>query len=334
MQYPTRTEVVTAMRNPRASFKAKELIGGSAVQKGSRLIQYSGGFTAVFQFRDRNSKMLAVRCWIADIGDAKTRSQRISSFFHQLNSPYFIGFQYVEDALVINGKLYPVVVMDWVNGLTLKEYINENITYPSRIKAIAEKFREMVAYFHQQGIAHGDLQHGNMLITPQEKMVVIDYDSMYISDLENMKDVVKGLPGYQHPARLDNKLVNRKLDYFSELVIYLSLLAFAEYPEWWESYYETEDLLFSKIDFTDPKNSELLLTLSNHPTGDIALLTRKMITELSLTDIAELKPLEELLINELKISREHFKDKIGKQPNPPAPEPTIFPDKNQTSTKF
>jgi predicted Ser/Thr protein kinase len=334
MKYPSRSDIVTAMTNPRVSFKAKELTGGSVLHKGSRVLQYSGGYTTVFPFRNRDGRQVAVRCWIADIGDAKKRSGEIAAYLEKLDNPYFSPFKYIDTALLVNGILYPVVIMDWVNGLTLKKYINQHIGDRGKILEAAEKFREMVAILHQLNIAHGDLQHGNILITDQGKMSLIDYDSMYITPLEGMQDVIKGLPGYQHPARAKNKLIHPGLDYFSELVIYLSLQVFAAHPGLWPVYYETEDFLFSKEDFARPYESLLLSELLHMPDKKIAHLAQKMLEALQLTDISELQPLEVVLVNDLDASAEKIAEKWDHQPNPPVRKPIVLPDKDSTINKF
>lgn len=318
MEYPSRTEIVTAMRNPHVSFKANELIGGSIIQKGSRIIQYSGGYTTVFPFLTKDSKKVAVRFWIADIGEAKKRSQEISTYLKALNNPYFCDFKYLDKAILISGSIYPIVVMDWVDGQPLKEYINDNV---SRLKSIlpkiANNFKKMVEYFHKENIAHGDLQHGNILVKEDGGLMIIDYDSMFIKPLEGMPDAIKGLPGYQHPSRNQNKKLNHKLDYFSELVIYLSLLAFEQYPNLWNKFYETEDLLFSKEDFHNPTDSQLINTLLSSSNQTIKNLTQRLKEQLSKTDIMDLQPLEELLIDKLEFAKDNIASKWDKQPNKP-----------------
>lgn len=309
-KYPSRTDIVTAMRNPQVSYKCAELIGGSIIQKGSRVIQYSGGYTTVFPFNSREGRKKAVRLWIADIGDAKKRSLKISEYLKKLNSKYFVSFNYVDNAVLINGNLFPIVIMDWVNGITLKEYINKHILESNKILALAESFREMTSTFHQFGIAHGDLQHGNILVKPNGEVLVIDYDSMFIKPLEGMPDIIKGLAGYQHPNRRSNKFLDFRLDYFSELIIYLSLLIFAKEPSLWKEFYETEDLLFSINDFEYPDKSAIINRFLNYSESSISGLTSKLITSLKENDITNLYPLEELLIDELKLSKESIFDKI------------------------
>ena len=334
VKYPSRTDIVTAMKNPQVSFMAPELKGGSVFQKGLRIIQYSGGYTTVFPFKDQNAKKMALRCWIADIGDARQRSQELAKYLGKLNKPYFAGFSYLHDAVLINGSLQPVVLMDWVNGQTLKEYVNTNIGNADKLRKIALLFKEMVAWFHAQSIAHGDLQHGNLLVTESDELMVVDYDSMYIQPLDGLTDNIKGLPGYQHPARKENKYLHAKLDYFSELLIYLALHVFADYPGWWNLYYETEDLLFSKEDLADPGHSQLITTLCHSHNPLIAELTGKLKEELMVKDIQQLRPLEELVINKLEVSRSNIIDKWEHQPNLPQPKVVKMPDKDQIFNKF
>lgn len=332
--YPSRTDIVTAMRNPHVSFKSSDIIGGSVIQKGSRIIQYSGGYTTVFPFHKQTGNKVAVRLWIADIGDAKKRSLEISNYLKNLNNAYFAGFKYIDDAVLVNGTLHPIVLMDWVDGQTLKEYINSNITNASKILGLAEKFREMTAYFHKENIAHGDLQHGNILVKSDGSLVAIDYDSMFIEPLNGMSDTIKGLPGYQHPTRHSNQFVNSRLDYFSELVIYLSLLIYADTPNLWDEYYETEDLLFSKDDFANPNNSKLISNHLKSSNPTISELSEKMVEELKATDIAQLRPLEDLLINRLEVAKENIFDKWEKQPNPALKKKVSLPNKNDITNKF
>ncbi len=335
MAYPSRTDIVTAMRNPHVSFKANELIGGSVIQKGSRIIQYSGGYTTVFPFHTKDLKKVAVRCWIADIGDAKKRSQEISIYLNSLNNPYFCDFKYLDDAILISGSIYPVVLMDWVDGKPLKEYINDNISsLKSILPQIANNFKQMVEYFHKENIAHGDLQHGNILVKEDGSLIIIDYDSMFIKPLEGMTDEIKGLPGYQHPSRNQNKFINHKLDYFSELVIYLSLIAFDEYPNLWNKYYETEDLLFSKEDFNIPQNSEVINNLLLSSNETIKELAQRLKEQLNKTDIMHLQPLEELLIDKLEAAKYKISSKWDRQPNKPENKPIILPNSEDITNKF
>ncbi len=331
---PSRTDIVTAMRNPFVSYKAADLIGGNILCTGSRVIQYSGGYTTVFPFIGKSKNKIAVRCWVADIGDAKKRTQTIATHLSKINSQYFVKFNYIENGLLVNGNILPVVVMDWVEGKTLKEFLNSNYNNSSLILDIANKFKEMVQCFHQNNISHGDLQHGNIMVKSDNSLLVIDYDSMFVEGLIGMPDNIKGLPGYQHPARQKNKNVSPKLDYFSELVIYLSLLVFADNHSLWNQYYDTEDLLFSKQDFENPNTSKLFNALKKHTNPKITDLTAKLIDYLKHDTIDKLEPLEDILINKMEVAKESIFEKWNLQPNPPTSKKTTFPTKDDIVNKF
>lgn len=333
MAFPSRTEIVTSMKNPQVCFKTKELIGGSAIYKGSNIIQYAGGYTTVFPFIDSAGKKKAVRCWCADIGDARKRSSTISDYLSKEQNPYFVNFKYVDNAILIAGQLQPVVVMDWVEGKPLKEYINDNLN-STAILALAESFKLMVADFHKRNIAHGDLQHGNIMVKSDGSLVVVDYDSMYIDQLKGMNDVIKGLPGYQHPARGKNQTINTRLDYFSELIIYLSLLIFAENPSLWQNYYDEEDLLFSKTDFENIHQSAIFQIYRKSSKTLISNLFIELENFLHKNDIQDLLPLENLLVDKLETAKTEIANKWDNQPNPPQPKTIVLPKADSIFDKW
>jgi serine/threonine protein kinase len=308
-QFPSKSDIIDAMKN-QVCYRSHELTGGKVIQNGARVVCYTGGFASVFPFITANGDKIVVRCWSADIGDAQKRMLSISKYLAQLNSSYFIKFKYYNSALLINGILQPIITMDWVEHPTLKEFINHKIDDKSSILKLAEKFKAMVYFLHQNGIAHGDLSHGNIKVKDDGNLLVIDYDSMYIKDLNGMPDIVKGQPGYQHPKRHCNLYGNSKLDYFSELVIYLSFLVYAEYPYLWQEYYDTEDLLFSRQDYESPNSSRLIRFLEKSTNLDIADLTGKLIEFLKYDDISALKPLEDVFKHRFEIIANQIIDKF------------------------
>ena len=332
--YPSRTDLINAMKNPQVSFNGTELIGGKVVTGKLGPLVYAGGYALVFPFINKDKKKVAVRCWFADIGNQKKKSQEISTYLDNLKSEYFANFKYVEDALLTNNSYQSIVIMDWIEGKTLKKYVNEVINDKVKILGLAERFKEMIAFFHKKNIAHGDLQHGNIMVKSDGHLVIIDYDSMYIETLKNMPDTIQGLPGYQHPARKHNKFTNSKMDYFSELVVYLSLLIFADDPSLWPVYYETEDLLFSSEDFVSPNTSSLIKKMSNSNNKKIKDLTMKLREELNKNDLSKLLPLDELLINKWDETINEFKIKIEKPISPSKKREIDYPDLKETSSKF
>ena len=99
-------------------------------------------------------------------------------------------------------------------------------------------------------------------------------------------------------------------------------------------YYETEDLLFSKEDFHNPDKSEIINTLllsSNQTTKE---LTQRLKEQLSKTDIMDLQPLEELLIDKLEVAKDNIASKWDKQPNKPEKKEVKLPNSKDITSKF
>lgn len=194
--------------------------------------------------------------------------------------------------------MQPIVVMDWVDAQSLKKFLAEHITESNVINEIAEKFKKMIKDLHSNHFSHGDLQHGNIMVKPDSSLVLVDYDSMYVPELNGMSDEIKGLAGYQHEARWKNKLASEKADYFSELVIYLSLKALAKMPSLWKelNMEDTETLLFSGKDIQSKGSSNIFKSLKKDP--DLAPLVNKLCEFMDKSTIDDLTPLEDAVVSE------------------------------------
>lgn len=247
------------------SVQVPQLIKDEFIRKGSpiqdargRLIHYAGGFAVVFPFLV-NTEKWAFRCWSADIGNIEKRLKILSKELARLHLSYFCDFTYEAEGIIVNGETYPTTRMRWVEGVTIKDFICQNRNSKAILKELAENFFIMVRALHEHSLAHGDLQHGNILVSDDNHLHLVDYDSFYCSKLKGEPDNITGLPDYQHPARKNNKYVSEKLDYFSELIIYLSILAIAEDASLVDKYNidNADRLLFSKDDYADIKNSSI-----------------------------------------------------------------------------
>lgn len=251
------------------SVKIPQLIKDEVIRQGTpvcdernRPYHKAGGFAVVFPF-DVDGRKWAFRCWSAKLEGIEDRLNKISQAIHSLNLPYFCDFTYKSQGLVVNGEPVPTTRMQWIDGLNIKEYICKYYRDAQRLEKLAKDFLDMCNKLHECHIAHGDLQHGNILVDSEGKLYLIDYDSMFVPALEGESDIITGLVDYQHPSRCSNKIISSKIDYFSELIIYLSILAIKERPSLIETYQveDSDRLLFCKDDFTNLKQSEIYTDL-------------------------------------------------------------------------
>ncbi len=303
---PTCGEYVTAIDNPQL-IKSQELKGGTVVKRNNRIVRYAGGFCVVFPYEIK-AKKYAVRCWHSNVDGCMQRSKAISEELSRLRLPYFVDFKYITDGILTSTGIQPLVLMDWVDAQPLKKYISEHISEHDTINRLAENFMEMVKDLHKYNLSHGDLQHGNILVKPDSKLVLVDYDSMFVPSLEGYKDDIKGLPGYQHIARWDNKLLTPKADYFSELVIYTSLKGLAQFPELWGklNMEDTDTLLFSSDDIESRGSSKIFSELEQNIT--LNPLISKLKDFMSYNSLDDLSPLEDSITSMADMMSDKWND--------------------------
>ena len=301
MAYPSRADYAQAVGNYSNISILDPLLKGGTPMRGPNnlLLVYSGGFSSVFPL-EVGSSTFALRCWVRDIGGAESRYHEISVYLKQKNLPYFVEFAYIRDGILINGMKWPITRMEWAEGETLCQFIENNLHDAALLSNAAAEFLKMVETLHAHQMSHGDLQDGNILLKrsgTDVEIKLIDYDSVFVPALRGFPDSIVGLPQYQHPSRTaGGAIASEKVDYFSELVIYLSLLALAEKPALWSQFKGGLDgaLLFVGTDFRNPTQSRIfheLATLS----PDVKLLASKLTDFCTKTSIDQLEPLEDLL---------------------------------------
>ena len=300
MLWPTPADYAQAVGGfPDVSLLDSKLKGGRPKTDSTiGLLVYSGGFSTVFPI-EVATDVYALRCWTRDIGGAKNRYEKISAHLKRVRLPYFVDFKYVPEGILINGKRYPITRMEWSEGELLRDFIDRNLQNATIFRTVADEFRKMVADLHTHRISHGDLQNGNILVRKDGTDVeikLIDYDSLFVPDLHGQPSPTPGLPEYQHPAR--GSLSNEKVDYFSELVIYLSFLSLSEKPDLWPQFGDAkrvnDGLLFSKKDFENPDQSDVFQELANL-SPDIQQLAATLKDFCAKASLDELEPLEDIL---------------------------------------
>lgn len=283
------------------SVESGKLIKDSKLKNGTfeknskgDLKRYSGGFTIVFPVTAIDGTKWAFRCWHSNLNAENERYKILSNEIERLKSQYLVPFEYVEKGIVINGKTYPTTRMKWVEGLPLNEYLKKHKEDKKRLSSLVNEFIAMCENLHKQYIAHGDLQHGNILVTKEGKLVLVDYDSMYVPALKGFKDIIVGKAEYQHPLRSKNEYVSEKIDYFSELVIYICLYAASINPNLITQFNIEDSLFFKAEDFINLKQTLVYKTLSTCAKR-VKELLEVLVSFLKETDINQLQPIDVVL---------------------------------------
>lgn len=259
----SKQDIITAIKNSDIFLKIPELQGAKPrLNPNGSPFAFVGGFNMVFQLEHQNKKW-AFRVWHVPMGENKDRYLAISKYLTNSKLPYFADFIYDEKGLLVNGELTDTIRMEWLDGILLKDYIEKNLNDKPKLEQLANDFLVMSKTLRANKISHGDLQEGNLLVDDSGKIRLVDYDSICIPAIEGQPELVTGLKGYQHPSRFKNSKASLKADYFSELIIYLSILGIAEKSELWEKYQvkDTCYLLFTETDFEKIESSQIYLDL-------------------------------------------------------------------------
>jgi hypothetical protein len=223
----------------------------------------SGNFGAVYRFKGPQ-RSYALKVFYKADAERQQRYQLIDQHLAgQAPSAHLVSFRYDEDGIQVHRRWYPTLVMDWAPGKTLDLYLQE-CRGEIRNGLFCQSFAHMVGELQERRMAHGDLQHGNILVQAGGQLKLVDYDGMFVPGMSRlgMEAAESGLPAYQHPSRSRRPdYFDARLDDFAALVILLTLASMT--PERWRRHHGDDNyLLVSKQSLHFPKRSTLFHELA------------------------------------------------------------------------
>lgn len=292
MSWPAGQEYLTAVQNPGLAFRDPGLRLGQAEEDRLGLPKPRSGTYAVAFKIQSGVRHYAVRCFLKDSPDRQARYQAISDYLKYSKLTYAVEFEYQRDGILVNGTWYPMLKMEWVDGSSLGTYVAKNIGNPRILIDLARRLVEMAKALKQLGIAHGDLQHGNVLVLPGGDIKLIDYDGMFVPALRGRQSEELGQRNYQHPLRSAADF-GPSLDHFSLWVIYASLVICSVDPSVWaRAKAGDECLLFRKSDFEDPERSATFQLIEHSKDGGVRSLGR-VLRAFLYCGVSQVPPLDE-----------------------------------------
>ncbi len=161
--------------------------------------------------------------------------------------------------------------MAWVEGQRLDRFVENHLDRPDILYDMAARWRGANGSLRGLGIAHNDLQHGNVMVQSDDAIRLVDYDAIFLPKFQGENSPEMGHKNFQHPLRAVQDYSER-IDNFPSLVLYLSLLAISSDPGLWEKFYNQENLIFTKQDFAAPNDSECFKALRNIGEANVAEL--------------------------------------------------------------
>ena len=285
MNYPLISEYIEAIKAAEENFEQLKYLRPVLDEDGEPVMT-SGNFAVVFKMKDEQTgKLHAVKCFLKEQEGRAEAYRMIAEELEYVNSTFLTPIKYLDKELFVDSKNsdeseFPVLLMDWVEGQTLDKYIQkyvcnyqraENLdeTTESEEKAvellvngyelekIAYQFSCLAIWLLQQPFAHGDLKPDNIIVKEDGRLVLVDYDGMYVPAMKGQKARELGSPDFRHPLRNENDF-DEHIDDFPLSSILLSLLAIANEPSLLEKYGGDGRLLLSERDYRNIAESEVL----------------------------------------------------------------------------
>jgi hypothetical protein len=268
MSWPLSHEFNEAIQNPPVVFADPDLKTAETVVGVTGLpLPRSGNFADVYQMRGADGREWAVKCFTRPVVGLAERYARISEALAAADLPFTIGFSFLAEGIRVGGAWRPVVKMEWVEGLLFNQVARENAAKPATLTALGQMWTKLCKRLREAGIAHADLQHGNVLMVPGSRagaygLKLIDYDGTWVPALSNTPSGESGHPSYQHPARAATRAYSPDVDRFPHLVVATALKALAVGgPTLWDKYDNGDNLLFTEGDYKKPAESKLMREL-------------------------------------------------------------------------
>jgi predicted Ser/Thr protein kinase len=108
------------------------------------------------------------------------------------------------------------IVMEWLEGSTLKEVVQERLD-PEEALVYLEPLFRAVAFAHSQGVVHRDLKPGNVMLTDKGLLKVVDFG---LARAENTDTITVtgdalGTPAYMAPEQIKAREITGATDQYA-----------------------------------------------------------------------------------------------------------------------
>ncbi|MCB9555181.1 MAG: serine/threonine protein kinase [Deltaproteobacteria bacterium] len=196
-----------------------EMVGHGAASTVYRAIDRQANHAvAIKVMHPEQMQLEAVRRWAQE-----------AEILGSLNHP---GIVRVHDTGVCRERSNPYMVMDWIDGETLRERVSRGASFePARVASIVSQIADAVAAAAERGVVHRDLKPENVLLcAPSFEVVkVVDFGMAKIAErnapqLTTDTSKIFGTPQYMSPERARGDDVGAPADVYALGIIAYELL--------------------------------------------------------------------------------------------------------------
>ena len=194
----------------------------------------AGGMGEVYRARDaRLNREVAVKVLPGDFLEGEERKERFereAKLLASLNHPNIAAIYSFEEIPGSSpSSLRPVLVMELVEGATLRERLSRGPIPPKQAADLALQIARGLSAAHEKGIVHRDLKPENLLVTEDGRLKILDFGLAKRAVPETAGDessaptaskhteagVVLGTVAYMSPEQVKGLAVDHRSDLFS-----------------------------------------------------------------------------------------------------------------------
>ncbi len=164
-----------------------------------------GSFGVVYKI-ESETVAYAVKVFYQPQPDRQLRYRLIDQHLRSIPMPrQLVSFVYDEAGIRVNGRDYPTLRMDWADGDSLDIYLDRLFTESAPVDnaTLSAEWVATLQELHNSTIAHGDLQHKNILVQSNANFRLVDYDGVFVPAMRQhgLAACEAGVSSYQHPKR-------------------------------------------------------------------------------------------------------------------------------------
>ena len=158
MQYPLMSEYVSAIRDASENLdKLAHLV--PVLDDHGEPYRSSGAFAVVFKMKDEQTgKCYALKCFTEEQEGKAEAYRQIADELEFVDSSYITSVKYLDKEIFVDSSCeedeFPVLLMDWIDGETMENYIAENYQDNYAMSMLCYRFCKMAAWLCSQSISH------------------------------------------------------------------------------------------------------------------------------------------------------------------------------------
>ena len=266
MQYPLISEYVRAIQDASSNLdKLAHLV--PVLDDHGEPYRSSGAFAVVFKMKDEQTgKCYALKCFTEEQEGRAEAYRQIADELEFVDSSYITSVKYLDKEIFVDSSCeedeFPVLLMDWIDGETMENYIAENYQDNYAMAMLCYRFCKMAAWLRSLPFAHGDIKPDNIMVRPDGNLTLVDYDGMFVPAMKGQKSPTIGTKDFSHPLRTVDDF-NETIDDFALASIALSLKAISMNSTLLDTYGASDRLLFSESDYRTPSSSKAISALQD-----------------------------------------------------------------------